>query len=540
MVRAADRRYAREAMRARRLLLVVVATTLLSTAWTAAAPARADAAAVPNQYVIGSTLTTPLQAVLKAAGATVVRDTANYVLISTASLIDLPLVTNELQSLLGAIRTTAGVRFVEPHFIYNAAATPDPDLASQFNLQRLEVGPAWSTTSGAGVTIGVADTGVDLGHPDLAPALVAGANFVDRGASANDDGGHGTEVAGLAAARGGNGIGIAGVAYNANIMPLKVLKADGSGVVTDIADALRHASASRVKVVNLSLIGRDASETLREAIAQAEASNVVLVVAAGNQGIDIDASPMYPAGYPNGNIIAVASEQSDLVLAGFSNRGPVTVDVTTPGVAVRTTERGGGYGAVDGTSMSSPQAAGAVALIASAHPEWSAAQLRDALFAGAGARPVPGVGRGAVSVARALGLSPAPAGGAAGSSGGAAGSSFAAGAGTATRQQAAALGGVAAAARNGIAVVLRKVSATRVKARGSRVKLRWRILGSTSRIHRLKVQVDGRTRATVRRGITALNIRLRPGRHRWSLTAVDRSGRRLVRVGTSFRLRRAT
>ena len=497
---------------------------------------------MPNQYVIGSTLTPALETALTAAGATVIRDTADYVLIGTAGLIDVPLVTNELQRLLDAIRATAGVRFVEPHFIYNAAATPDPDLGSQFNLQSLEVAAAWAASSGAGVTIGVADTGVDLDHPDLAPALVGGANFVSRGGSADDDGGHGTEVAGLAAARGGNGIGIAGVAYNANIMPLKVLKGDGSGVVTDIADALRHASANRVKVVNLSLIGTDASDTLREAIAQAEAANVVIVVAAGNQGIDIDASPMYPAGYPNGNIIAVASEQTNFLLASFSNRGPVTVDVTTPGVAVRTTERGGGYGAVDGTSMSSPQAAGAIALIAAAHPDWGAAQLRDALFAGAGARPVPGVGRGAVSVARALGLDPAPAGsgGASGSSGGSAGSAFAGGSGTATRQQAVALGGVAAVARNGIVLVLRKATPSRVRASGSRVKLRWRMLGATRKVHRLKVVVDGRTRKTVRRGTSALTIRLRPGRHRWALVAVDRSGRRLVRVSTSFRLRRAS
>jgi subtilisin family serine protease len=536
-------------MRARRLLLVVVAATLLTTAWTAVSPARADAAARADEYVIGAEDLTPaLDTLLTNAGAIVLRDnTPFYVLIDTSSVVDLPFVTNDgVPALLDAIRALAGVRFVEPHFVYNAAA-PDPELGQQLNLESLEVTPAWGTTSGAGVTIGVADTGVDLSHPDLTPALVGGANFVDRGAPPADDGGHGTEVAGLAAARGDNGIGIAGVAYQASIMPLKVLRGDGSGVVTDIADALRHSSANGVKVVNLSLIGTDASDTLREAIAQAEASNVVIVVAAGNQGIDIDQTPMYPAGYPNGNIISVAAEQTDRVLAEFSNRGPGNVDVTAPGVTVRTTERGGGYGYVDGTSMSAPQVAGAIALLASAHPEWNAAQLRDALFAGAAARPVPGVGRGAVSVARSLGLSPAASGGGAGGSGGGGagaggtgGSGFAGGNGTATRQEAARLGGVAAAARNGLTLVLRAATPTRVPRRGATVRLRWRALGATANVRRYRVVVDGRRMKPVSRRITDLRVKLRPGRHRWSLTALDARGRSLVRVRTSFSLRRAT
>ncbi len=175
------------------------------------------------------------------------------------------------------------------------AAVNDPLYDKQWGLRQIHAEQAWATTTGTGVVIAVVDTGVDLSHPDLKSKLVPGATFVGCGPTSCDNGDwrgpngqpdaddeHGPHVAGIAAAATGNGVGVAGVAPDAKIMPIKVLEA-GSGSFADIAAGIRYAADHGAKVVNLSLGAQPGSQALTltglesdatEAIAYARAEQV--------------------------------------------------------------------------------------------------------------------------------------------------------------------------------------------------------------------------------------------------------------------------
>jgi hypothetical protein len=247
---------------------------------------------------------------------------------------------------------------------------------------------------GSGVSIGILDTGVDLDHPDLIANLDAGRGKNCIGAGAPEDGhGHGTHVAGTAAAAADNGIGVVGVAPSARIVPVKVLDDTGYGTTANVICGVDHLTGLRldgdptndVLVANMSLgdtggAGHCADGGLRQAICAATAAGITYVAAAGNS--TTDAATFFPANYPE--VIAV-SAMTDLdgepgglggcyfffycddQLAFFSNFGPV-VDVTAPGVKIYSSWKGGGYQDSDGTSMASPHVAGLVALVAGARP----------------------------------------------------------------------------------------------------------------------------------------------------------------------------
>ncbi|GAB7389213.1 hypothetical protein BSNK01_30510 [Bacillaceae bacterium] len=294
----------------------------------------------------------------------------------------------------------AAVKPVAQTVARRTAAPNDPYLGRQDHLRQIEAFEGWSIRKeNTAVTIAVVDTGVDLDHPDLAPNLVKGINLLDPNRPPQDDNGHGTRAAGVLAARGNNGIGVAGVLWAAKIMPVKVLDENGEGDEFTVGQGIRQAVDKGVDVILMSLGDPIFSPHMRDAVAYAEKKGVVVVAAAGNDGSRVN----YPAAFPT--VIAVGAVDGKDKPLPYSNSGP-EVDVVAPGEAIWTTELGGGYGTDAGTSLAAPQAAGLVGLILAKYPEMKPAQVRQWLKATAVDLEVPGwdakTGYGRIDVHAAL------------------------------------------------------------------------------------------------------------------------------------------
>jgi serine protease len=244
----------------------------------------------------------------------------------------------------------------------------------QWHLRQIGMPNAWKQGNGKGAVVAVIDTGVTKVGDLAATKFVPGYNFVANNANADDDHGHGTHVAGTIAESTNNGIGVAGVAYGASIMPLKVLSARGSGSLGGIAQAIRWAADHGANVINMSLGGPMAAGTLASAVKYAHGKGVVVVAAAGNDG---RGKVSYPARYPG--VIAVAATQPDEATSFYSNWGP-EIDIAAPGGNTRGNAQGGvlqhtiipgdtshtDYLYFMGTSMASPHVAGVAALVVGA------------------------------------------------------------------------------------------------------------------------------------------------------------------------------
>lgn len=229
-----------------------------------------------------------------------------------------------------------------------------------WGIERIEAPTAWQDATGSGVTVCVADTGIDKDHESL--DHLDGRNFTTThplgrnvDPDAYDDGmGHGTHVAGTIAAL-DNGVGVTGVAPDADLLVAKVLLDDGSGSTSQIVEGLNWCADAGADVINMSFGMSGSSSVLATTMTQLVADGVVLVAASGNQGAD---SPLYPAAYPE--VIAVGASDRDDLIASFSNRGE---DLNAPGVDVRSTLPGDDYGTASGTSMAGPHVAGVAALL---------------------------------------------------------------------------------------------------------------------------------------------------------------------------------
>jgi len=291
----------------------------------------------------------------------------------------------DVAGLQDALRALPNASFVEEDGKVQLFQEPnDPRYSGQWHLPSISAPQAWDVTTGSNqVTIAVIDTGVDYNHPDLAGKTVDGYNWVDKSNDPMDDHGHGTHVAGIAAAVGNNGTGVAGVDWKARIMPLKVLDSQGFGYDSDVAAAIRYAADNGAEVINMSLGSPDYSYTLEEACNYAHNQGVTIVAASGNEG----ASVGYPAACDH--VIAVGALDSNDSLAYFSNRGP-QLDLTAPGVNILSTVRNGSYQKMSGTSMASPVVAGCASLVLASHPAYTPTQVEAVLENGASDLGSPG------------------------------------------------------------------------------------------------------------------------------------------------------
>jgi subtilisin family serine protease/subtilisin-like proprotein convertase family protein len=217
----------------------------------------------------------------------------------------------------------------------------------------------------------------DTAHPND----FIGWNFVNNTNDPFDDNGHGTQVAGVIGAQGNNGVGVAGIDWQAQILSAKFLDSSGSGYISDFITALNYAVAHGAKIANNSWTGAVNSQNLYQAIANAQSQGVIFVAAAGNNGTNNDITPEYPASFQLNNIISVAATDQNDNLASFSNFGPNSVSLAAPGVNILSTLPGKSYGSISGTSASVPEVTGVLALVWGQHPNWTYSQVINQVIA---------------------------------------------------------------------------------------------------------------------------------------------------------------
>ncbi|MEJ7807662.1 MAG: S8 family serine peptidase, partial [Telluria sp.] len=293
--------------------------------------------------------------------------------------------------------------------VQSTLAINDPYAGSAWHLNKVGAPAAWDAAMGAGVTIAILDSGVDIAHADLKNNLVAGHNVVGNNADVNDVCGHGTAVAGIAAASMNNGLGVAGIAGVAKIMPLRIASVNATsgaceGYISAIASGLTYAADHGARVANVSYGSISGSASIISAANYMKSKNGLVFVSAGNSNLNMTTAPT------TAMIVVAATDTADNK-SSFSNYGAF-VSLAAPGSGIWTTSRGGIYQAWNGTSFASPLAAGVAALMMSARPDLSGAQIEKLLFSSAldlgsaGKDPVYGNGRvnaaAAVAAARAF------------------------------------------------------------------------------------------------------------------------------------------
>jgi thermitase len=257
----------------------------------------------------------------------------------------------------------------------------EPLRRSQWALDSIHVEEAWSFAgiSGgfglSGAPIGIVDTGVDMRHEEFRGRIRACASSASgklREGVCDDREGHGSHVAGIAAANAGNSLGIAGIAGASPMLVCRALSGTGAGSSSDVAACIVWLARSGAKVINLSIGGPDSS-VLRAAVRTATAAGSLLVAAAGNEG---SASDSWPAAYPE--VVSVAALDPNGQRAAYSNWNR-DVELAAPGTGILSVKAGGGYVRMSGTSMAAPAVAGAAALIWNTASPRTAAAVRSTL-----------------------------------------------------------------------------------------------------------------------------------------------------------------
>jgi subtilisin family serine protease len=351
----------------------------------------------------------------------------------------------KLTSAISRIAQHPAVQYAEPNFVVTGSDEPnvsdDPrfmrgemwglysDVPSTPNrpvsLYGIHADQAWMSghTGSSQVYVAVIDSGVDISHPDLAaniwsnpyeanngkdndgnglPGDVHGWNFLGNNNSVFRDGDHphGTHIAGIIAAVGGNGVGVVGVNWRTTIIPVKFLGSDNTGTIANAVKAFNYVVDLKTRhnlhiiAINVSWTTYARSQFLLAAIKRAAAADILCVAAAGNEKNDNDGDKRaYPASFDTtksegaddppeafNSVLSVAAIQPDGALASFSNFGATSVDLGAPGVAILSTYPHGQYREMDGTSMAAPFVTGALALYASVHPSASAAEIKQRIL----------------------------------------------------------------------------------------------------------------------------------------------------------------
>ena len=338
----------------------------------------------------------------------------------------------KIKGIVATLKNNPAVRYVEPNYIYRTFSVPnDPEFARQWDMHNTgqmdkpvvagDPRPAQAGNAGSDIRVkalwdrgivgnrdilvAVIDTGIDYTHPDLAANMytnpgeipgngidddsngviddVHGANFTGATPVGNglDDNKHGTHCAGTIGAVGNNGTGIVGVNWEASIMPVKFLDANGSGTLANALSSINYATQMGAKVMSNSWGGGGYSQALYDAIKKARDAGILFVAAAGNDASDNDGVPSYPASYQLDNIVSVAATDNRDALASFSNYGKNSVHVAAPGKNILSTVPGGGYEIFSGTSMACPHVSGMATLLWSENPSLTYLEVKDRLIA---------------------------------------------------------------------------------------------------------------------------------------------------------------
>ena len=331
----------------------------------------------------------------------------------------------DIMAAIKQISKNPAVEYAEPNYIVRAIGMPDdPDFVSLWGLNNtgqdngtvdadIDALEAWDTTTGSSdVVIGVIDSGVDYNHPDLQanmwvnPNEIPGNNIDDDGngfvddihgvSTMNDDGdpmdlnGHGSHVAGTIGASGDNGVGVVGVNWDVSIIGCQFLDEEGSGYTSDGLECVNYMTDLKVNhgvnivATNNSWGGGGPTQAMEDAINEGGEAGILFIAAAGNSGVDNDATPSYPASYDTDYVMAVAStdRNDDLSIfrSGSSSYGLTSVDLGAPGSAILSTTTNNTYSVYSGTSMATPHVTGAAALVWSLNPELTAVEMKNLLM----------------------------------------------------------------------------------------------------------------------------------------------------------------
>jgi len=317
-----------------------------------------------------------------------------------------------VEQALAAYKASSHVIYAQEDFQLTVTRTPnDPGYSQTWAMNNIgqaaglfdadiDAAEAWDRTVGSRtIIVAVIDTGIDYRHPDLAANIwintreiagngidddgdgyiddVRGWDFINNDSDPFDDNGHGTHVSGTIGAVGNNGIGVAGVAWNVQIMALKFLGSNGGGSTADAIRAIDYARINGAKILNASWGGGGYSQALGDAIERARQAGIIFVAAAGNSGTNNDAVASYPANYSSNNVVSVAATDRYDTLAYYSNFGVTQVDLAAPGSSIYSTLPNNSYGTYSGTSMATPHVAGALALVWSYFPQYTYRQVID-------------------------------------------------------------------------------------------------------------------------------------------------------------------
>lgn len=326
------------------------------------------------------------------------------------------------------------VMYAEPdYFVRHCVFPNDPLFGQQWGLHNsadrdIDAPEGWNVLTGSSsFVVAVLDTGTQWSHPDLSANIwtnpgetpgngvdddgngyvddVRGWDFYSNDANPDDSDGHGTHTAGTIGAVGNNGVGVAGVAWNIKLMPLRFLGPQG-GSTSDAVEAIQYLKNKGVKVSNNSWGSYGGGSSLSNAISGTQSIGHLFVAAAGNDTNNNNTNPFYPASYSHANILSVASTTSSDAISSFSNYGSTSVDVGAPGSSIYNTYKGSAYASLSGTSMASPHAAGVAAMVYIKNPGFGYQQVKSAVMDNC--RPISAltgkcVTGGVVNLAAALG-----------------------------------------------------------------------------------------------------------------------------------------
>ncbi len=324
------------------------------------------------------------------------------------------------EAVIESLKKNELVEIVEPNYIYKInKISNDPlfeklwglsnvgqkDPAGQTGVAGVDINveKAWDIQTGSADTVvAVIDTGIDFNHPDLKSNMwrneteangtagvdddnngvvddIYGYNAVDNSGNPMDDQGHGSHCAGTIGAKGNDGVGVAGVNWDVQLMAVKFLDKNGSGTLENAIKAIDYATRMGAKIMSNSWGGGGFSQTLFDSIKRTQEAGGVFIAAAGNDGSNNDSRPAYPASYDISNIISVAAINNKGAKAEFSNYGKRSVHIGAPGVNILSTT-GGKYSSFSGTSMATPHVAGVVALLWSNETQMNATDIKTRIL----------------------------------------------------------------------------------------------------------------------------------------------------------------